>query len=107
MKHTRLIELERWQRQLVDAYPEALVRGLIQSDGNRHINKVSRPLRSGIKRYQYPRYMFTNASEDILGIFTDALDRLGVHWTRTTSWDVSVARRDDVAYLDTFVGPKR
>ncbi len=47
--------------------------------------------------------MFTNASEDILGIFTDALDRLGVHWTQTTPRVISVARRDDVAYLDTFV----
>jgi len=58
------------------------------------------------KHYEYLRYMFTNASEDILRIFTDALDLLGVHWTRTTQRVISVARRDDVAYLDTFVGPK-
>jgi hypothetical protein len=51
--------------------------------------------------------MFTNASKDILGIFTDALDGLGVHWTQTTERVISVARRDDVAYLDTFVGPKQ
>lgn len=43
----------------------------------------------------------------ILGIFTSALDLLGVHWTQTTARIVSVARRDDVAFLDTFVGPKR
>ncbi len=91
---------------MVDAHPEDLVRGLIQSDGNRHINEVSRPLRSGVKKYRYPRYMFTNASEDILGIFTDALDRLGVHWTQTTPRVISVARRDDVAYLDTLVRAK-
>jgi hypothetical protein len=51
--------------------------------------------------------MFTSASTDILGIFTDALARIEVHWTRTTDRIVSVARCDDVACLDTFVGPKR
>jgi hypothetical protein len=50
--------------------------------------------------------MFTNASTDILRIFTEALDLLGVHWTQTTPRDISVARREDVAFLDGFVGPK-
>jgi len=50
--------------------------------------------------------MFTNASTDILSIFTDALGLLGVHWTQTTARDISIARHEDVAYLDTFVGPK-
>ncbi|MEA1902572.1 MAG: helix-turn-helix domain-containing protein [Actinomycetota bacterium] len=106
-KHERPIELVSWQRSIVDNHLKALIRGLIQSDGNRHINQVTRKLASGPKRYRYPRYMFTNASTDILEIFTDALDMLGVHWTRTTARDVSVARRADVAFLDTFVGPKR
>lgn len=60
-----------------------------------------------MKRYRYSRYQFCNASEEILGIFTEALDLLGIHWTRSTLRDVSVARRADVAFLDTFVGPKR
>jgi hypothetical protein len=51
--------------------------------------------------------MFTNASTDILAIFTDALDLLGIHWTQTGARDISVARAGDVAYLDTFVGAKR
>ena len=51
--------------------------------------------------------MFTNASTDILVIFTDALDLLGVHWTQTTARDVSIARRGDIAFVDSFVGPKR
>jgi len=105
-KHERKIELERWQRRMVADHPRALIRGLIHSDGNRHVNEVPRKLKSGIKRYRYTRFMFTNASSDILGIFTDALDRLDVHWTQTTDRDISVARRDDVAFLDTFVGPK-
>jgi hypothetical protein len=50
--------------------------------------------------------MFNHASHDILGIFTAALDMLGVHWTPSYPRVISVARRDDVAFLDTFVGAK-
>ncbi len=106
-KHERSIELTSWQEAIVTDYPKALIRGLIQSDGNRHINEVVHKLTSKTKRYRYSRYMFTNASTDILRIFSDALDMLGVHWTQTTARDISVARREDVAFLDTFVGPKR
>lgn len=105
-KHKRTIELASWQRQMVSAHPKALIRGLIHSDGTQHINEVTRKLTTGPRRYRYPRYMFSNKSTDVLTIFTDALDALGVHWTRTTARDVSVARREDVAFLDTFVGPK-
>jgi hypothetical protein len=105
-KHERKIALESWQEEIVVANPKALARGLIHTDGNRHINEVERLLRSGPKRYQYPRYMFTNASTDIREIFTNALDLLGVHWTQTTARDISVARQEDVAFLDTFIGPK-
>lgn len=105
-KHERTIALNPWQQKIVDAHPKPLIRGLIQSDGPRHINEVPRRIKSGIKRYRYTRYQFSNTSEDILAIFTNALDVLGVHWTRASARDISVARRGDVAYLDTFVGPK-
>jgi hypothetical protein len=105
-KHQRLIELAPWQQLIVTAHPKELVRGLIHSDGNRHVNPITRRLPSGTKHYRYTRYMFTNVSTDILGIFTSALDLLGVHWTQTTARDVAVSRRDDVAFLDTFIGPK-
>ena len=105
-KHERQIELAPWQESIVASHPKALIRGLTHSDGNRHINEVTRMVSSGPKRYRYPRYMFTNASTDILKIFTNGLDQLGVHWTQTTQRDISVARRDDVAFLDSFVGPK-
>lgn len=106
-KHERRIELAPWQQLIADANPKGLVRGLIQSDGNRHINHVSRRLSSGVKSYRYPRYQFTNASSDIRAIFTDALDALDIGWTRMTERDISIAKRDDVAFLDSFVGPKR
>jgi hypothetical protein len=101
-KHERPIVLAAWQRQLVDQYPKLLLRGLIQSDGSRHQNRVRR----GERRYSYSRYEFTNVSTDILGLFTDTCERLDVHWTRTNAKNVSVARRADVAFLDTFIGPK-
>jgi len=50
--------------------------------------------------------MFTNASDDIRDLFAEALARLGIHWTKTNARNLSVARREDVAFLDTFVGPK-
>jgi hypothetical protein len=105
-KHERKIGLAPWQQLVVADHPKALIRGLIHSDGNRHINEVTRRLPSGPRRYRYPRYMFTNASTDILGIFTDALDSLEVQWTQTTARDISIARKGDVAFLDTFIGPK-
>jgi len=105
-KHHRRIELAPWQRQIVVAHPKDLVRGLIHSDGNRHVNVITRKVSAGPKRYRYPRYQFSNASTDIRTIFTDALDLLGVHWTRNTARDISVARQQDVAFLDTFIGPK-
>ena len=105
-KHDRRIELVGWQQWVVEDHPEALLRGLIHSDGCRSINEVVRSLAGGPKRYRYPRYQFTNASADIRTIFTDALDRLGIHWTRMNERNISVARRADVAALDRFIGPK-
>jgi hypothetical protein len=60
----------------------------------------------GRKHHRSIRYHFSNRSEDILGLFTAALDRLGIHWTRSTKYIVSVYRKADTARLDEFVGPK-
>jgi len=105
-KHERPIQLADWQKDVVQRHSEELLRGLIHTDGSRHLNTVSRKVARGLKEYRYVRYTFTNASEDILGIFTDALDRLEVHWTKTSPRDVSVSRRVDVQVLDRFIGPK-
>ena len=105
-KHDRPIVLRDWQEVIVAAETRSLLRGLIHSDGSRHINTVTGRNPAKPKHYRYPRYMFTNASSDILTIFTDALDRLAIHWTRTSPRDISVALRADVAFLDTFIGPK-
>ena len=104
-KHNRKIELAEWQRAITRRYPDQLARGLFHSDGCRFTNRVRRPLKDGDKWYEYPRYMFTNESADILGICGEALDQLGVDWRFSRRNTISVARRDAVARLDQFVGP--
>jgi len=106
-KHLRLIALEPWQQEIVDAHPERFLRGLIHSDGCRTINRFTTTLPSGrVAQYAYPRYFFTNESEDIKGIFCATCDRLGIRWTRSSRKNISVAHRHSVAALDTFIGPK-
>jgi hypothetical protein len=53
-----------------------------------------------------PRYLFVNKSADILGLCGDTLDRLGVTWRFSKPTTISVAKREAVARLDEFVGPK-
>ncbi|MFF8828922.1 helix-turn-helix domain-containing protein [Streptomyces sp. NPDC015131] len=109
-KHERRIVLEEWQRTIVDAHPWEFVRGLIHSDGCRTTNWTTRVVAGERKRYEYPRYFFTNVSEDIRRLFTDTLDRLGVGWTHCTRdgnpYNISVARRACVGLVDAHVGPK-
>ena len=57
-------------------------------------------------RYRYPRYLFTNTSMDILQIFRDAFDAIGVEHRNSNANTISVARRNSVASLDAFIGPK-
>jgi hypothetical protein len=100
-KHMRPIALADWQQAIVEEHPDLFVRGLIQSDGCRVMNKVW----GG--KYAYPRYFFTQVSDDIRRLFCDACDRLGVDY-RLSNWKtVSVAKAGSVARLDEFVGPKR
>ena len=54
----------------------------------------------------YPRYSFSNASDDIRRIFTDTCELLGLRWTRMNARNVAVSRRADVQFLDRFIGPK-
>ncbi|MEU6116346.1 hypothetical protein ABZ840_17665 [Streptomyces sp. NPDC047117] len=109
-KHERRIALEPWQQEIVDAYPWELIRGLIHSDGCRITNWTTRMIGGEQKRYEYPRYFFTNASEDIVRLYTDTLDSLGVEWKAARqsrqAQNVSVARQASVALMDAHVGPK-
>jgi len=105
-KHERAIELEPWQQEIVTNHPGDFARGLFHSDGCRTINRVRRSFRSGDRWYEYPRYLFVNRSADIHRLCGEALDRLGVAWRFSKPTTISVARREAVAMLDEFVGPK-
>lgn len=101
-KHKRRIELDGWQREIVNREPHAFLRGLIHTDGWRGVNRVHVKGRD----YVYPRYQFSNRSDDIRKLFTDTCDQLGIEWRRWTRYHISVARRESVAFLDSFVGRK-
>ncbi|MGB3322673.1 helix-turn-helix domain-containing protein [Mycolicibacterium fortuitum] len=97
-KHHRRIALESWQEAIVKEATEDFVRGLLHSDGCRVVADDR-----GVKSI---RYHFTNHSEDILNLFTAALDWLGIPWTRSTKYVVSIYRKAATARLDEFIGPK-
>ncbi|TDZ81401.1 hypothetical protein DE4587_01268 [Mycobacteroides salmoniphilum] len=98
-KHSRKIALEPCQQDLVDQATEDFLRGLIHSDGCRVI--------ANDRGVASIRYHFTNRSEDILGLFTAALDSLDIPWTRSTNYVVSIYRKAATARLDEFIGPER
>lgn len=97
-KHDRLIQLAPWQAEIARAHPDQLLRGLINSDGSRTRNRVNGTI--------YPRYEFSNRSDDIRGIFTDACRAYGIRFTCPRRFVISVAKANDVAKLDTVIGPK-
>jgi hypothetical protein len=101
-KHERTIALTDWQRDVTERHPWSFLRGLIHSDGSRFINPVKHPKRT----YMYPRYTFTNRSQDIRDLFCEYCDKVGVGWRPMNRWNVSVARRESVALMDRFIGPK-
>lgn len=105
-KHERAIVLEDWQRQIVELHPGQLLRGLFHSDGCRVRNWTRRVVAGEMKRYDYPRWQFTNHSTDIRELCCWALDLADVAW-RQSNWNtISVSRREAVARLDGLIGPK-
>lgn len=106
-KHERVIALAPWQREITDRFPEEFVRGLIHSDGCRTVNRFTTRLPSGREaEYSYPRYFFSNLSEDIRALFCEYCDRLGIRWTQSNHRNISISHRHSVAKLDAFIGPK-
>lgn len=99
-KHQRPIALVGWQEDVaLDRHPYLLLRGLIQSDGWRGVNRVG--------RFEYPRYLFSNRSADIRQLLGTACARMGIASRPSGRWQVAVSRREDVARMDLFVGKKR
>ena len=102
-KHLRLIQLAPWQETIVAANRKPFVRGLIHSDGTRIIATE----RKGSYVRRAPRYAFSNKSEDIKRLFCESCNVLGVRWTRPSDRQIAIYRKESVARLDEFVGPKR
>jgi Homeodomain-like domain/LAGLIDADG-like domain len=96
-KHDRRIELEGWQRAIVERQPWPFLRGLIRSDGCVFVNRTG--------RYEYVSYDFTNHSADILRLFADACDLVGVEY-RAYRKRVRIYRRGSVALMLEHVGLK-
>ena len=102
-KHQRHIVLGDWQRAIVAAQPEQFVKGLVESDGCRHVNRVRG---TNGQSYEYVRYSFSNRSDEIRAMFRSTCEALGLTVTKTNAWGLAVSRRADVARLDSFIGPK-
>jgi hypothetical protein len=105
-KHEREIILEAWQLDIVNEFPEELIRGLIHSDGCRVLNSAVKKRDGRTTRCFYSRYHFTNESPHIRDLYTGTLDKLGISWRYNNRNCISVARRESVRRLDEFVGPK-
>ena len=105
-KHERSLTMQPWQRAIVEEHPAAFLRGLFHSDGARVNNWTTRMVDGERRRYDYPRWQFRNASEDILCWCGEALDQVGVDWRRSGPRTLSVSRREAVARLDQLIGLK-
>lgn len=89
------------------AHPAAFLRGLFHSDGCRTNNWTSKVIAGELKRYDYPRWQFTNVSTDIRGLCCWALDLVGIPWRQSSWHTISVSTRDGVARLDELIGLKQ
>jgi hypothetical protein len=97
-KHERPILLEEWQREAIVEAPWRFLRGCIRSDGCSYINRTG--------RYAYLSYEFFNCSGDILDMFCQTCDLVGVEYRRYPK-RARIYRRASVALMKANVGIKR
>lgn len=105
-KHKRLLGMQPWQWRVIEEHPGAFLRGLFHSDGCRANNWATRLVAGERKRYDYPRWQFTNESAEIRQWCCDALDLVDVSWRQSNHQTISVSTRAGVARLDELIGPK-
>jgi len=105
-KHERPIILDEWQASIVRAHPAPFLRGLFHSDGARSRNWTRRIVAGEWKRYDYPRWQFTNNSVEIRELCCWALDLVEVPWRQSNWKTISVSTRAGVARLDALIGLK-
>jgi hypothetical protein len=105
-KHERTLALEPWQQEIIEDHPADFLRGLFHSDGCRAKNWATRMVAGEKRRYEYPRWQFSNNSTDIMRWCQETLDLVDVPW-RQSSWKtLSVSTRPGVAKLDELIGMK-
>jgi len=59
------------------------------------------------KRYEYPRWQFTNESVEIMEWCRAALDLFDIPWRQPTRRILSVSRRHAVSRMDDLIGLKQ
>jgi hypothetical protein len=96
-KHDRRIRLEPWQHELIDAAPWAFLRGCIRSDGCVFVNRTG--------PYEYLSYDFKNLSDEILELFVETCEAVGLR-PRRYAHHARLCRRADVGLLVQHVGLK-
>lgn len=106
-KHQRALGMRSWQWDFVEDHPADFLRGLFHSDGCRAKNWASRIVAGQKKRYDYPRWHFTNESAEIMEWCQQALDMLDIAWRQSSRRMLSVSRRDAVSRLDDLIGLKQ
>ena len=102
-KYERSISLEPWQMALLLTAPWGFLRGCINTDGSRFLNRTG--------RYEYPSYAFSNRSGDIVRLFSIVCHRLDLrprvtHNQARDLWETRINRRECVALMDQQIGPK-
>lgn len=105
-KHERELGMQDWQWEIVAENPADFLRGLFHSDGCRAKNWTRKIVAGEIKRYEYPRWHFTNESVEIMRWCQQTLDLIGVPWRQSSPRMLSVSRREAVARLDSIIGLK-
>jgi hypothetical protein len=108
-KHGRRIALEPWQDAIVTAEPWPFIRGLLRTDGCAFVNRTDVHRK---RPNEYLSYDFSNRSDDIVGLFIAACDRVGVVTRPNFNharglWQVRINRRASVALMLENVGLKR
>ncbi len=106
-KHSRKIELKAWQQKIVDAYPLEFFRGLYHSDGSRSSNHRQRQRLPALRILQHLDSTSLKFSAppvtESASIGRAKIFQVPNHHVR---YDVMIAKRKDVAYLDSVIGPK-
>jgi hypothetical protein len=70
------------------------------------VDRARQLSQQGLIDREVARIVGVPQSADILFLCGQTLDRLGVEWRFSKPNTISVAKRDAVARLDEFVGPK-